>query len=271
MVSTYTLTRERTTPRLTLVCTKRNHNWFHSAVEPLPPVTVGSVGDDTPITMTSTQKSRVRFYRSVIRMTRLLGGDVMVAEVDDNEADSSSKDFGAILLWLPPGKRLGAFDVVNLWRSGLLGTVLPWHYGLTGLYRIEVTFEGKANAMFAEALPKLPPHGFKQEECGYVQMLASNPKYAGRRYASQLLKHQLHQVHFPQYPDRPVILDTSTAQAQRAYEGLGFRLLGQRSVPTDADERGIRLPKGGSAAALSEEARQRIKETCIIRAMARLP
>jgi len=103
-----------------------------------------------------------------------------------------------------------------------------------------------------------------------VQMLASNPKYAGKRYASQLLKHQLHQVHFAQYPDRPVILDTSTAQAVRAYEGLGFTLLGQRSVPTDSDERGIRLPAGG-AAALSEEARQRIKETCIIRAMARLP
>jgi GNAT superfamily N-acetyltransferase len=197
-------------------------------------------------------------------MTRLLGGDVIVAEVDE------TKDFGAILLWLPPHKRLGSLDFVTLWRSGLLGMMLPWHYGLTGVYRIEVTFEGKANDMFAEALPNLPPKGFKQEECGYVQMLASNPKYAGKRYASQLLRHQLHQVHFAQYPDRPVILDTSTAQAVRAYEGLGFTLLGQRSVPTDSDERGIRLPAGG-AAALSEEARQRIKETCIIRAMARLP
>lgn len=218
--------------------------------------------------MTGVQKSRVRFYRSVIRLTRLIGGLVLVVEApssSDNGEATTGTDFGAVLLWMPPSKRLGAYDIVTIARSGLLGLMLPWHYGLTGLYRVQIVFESNVQSMLAETLPGLPPHGFREDECAFVQMLVANPNHAGKGYASKLLDYQIDQ-HFAQYPDRPVALDSTTAPAIRAYERLGFKLLGQRPLKTDTDENGIRL-KGP----VDEQAKQRIKDTCVQRVLAKLP
>ncbi|KIX07326.1 uncharacterized protein Z518_01979 [Rhinocladiella mackenziei CBS 650.93] len=242
-----------------------NHNWFHGVSEPLDPVTIGNFGS-TPPPMTRHQNSRIRFYRSLIRLVRLLDGPVMVAEVSASEnANDTAKEIGAVLLWLPPSKRLGPFDVLKLWQSGLLSLTLPWHYGPTGLYRIEMVFESNIQSMWAKTLPDLPPNGWKEQDCGFVQMLASNPKYAGKRFASALLKDQIEQ-HFAQYPDRPVILDTTTLQGIRAYEKLGFKLLSETPVNTKTDAKGIRLK-----ADASEEVKRQARETCIQRVMVKLP
>ncbi|KIW88169.1 uncharacterized protein Z519_11280 [Cladophialophora bantiana CBS 173.52] len=248
-----------------------NHNWFHGVSRPLEPVMIG-----TPTSkphMNSLQKSRVRFYRSLISMTRLLDGLVLVAEVNppavesdaNNATTTKQPDIGAVLLWLPPKKRMGTFDLLKLWRSGFLGLMLPWHYGLTGFYRIQLVFEENIHKMWTRTLPDLPPHGFKEDECGFVQMIASNPKYAGKRYASALLNYKIEQ-HFAEFPDRPVILDTTTTQGIRAYEKLGFKLLAEVPVDSGTDAQGMKL-KSNASGEIKTEAR----ETCIQRVMARLP
>src|SRR4051794_961915 len=90
----------------------RNHNWFHNISEPLEPITLGTIDSKPP--MSKLQKSRVCFYRAVIRLTRLIGGSVNVAEVPSGEdaGDSSKTDIGAILLWFPPNVRMGALDLL---------------------------------------------------------------------------------------------------------------------------------------------------------------
>lgn len=218
-----------------------------------------------PPPMTSLQQSRVRFYRSLIRMTRLIGGLVLVADVPSSTDPANDElEVGAILLWLPPSRRLGDFDLITLWRSGFMGLMLPWHYGLTGFHRIQSIFEANIHSMFTKALPNLP-RGFKPENCGFIQMLASNPKHKGKRYASALLKFQIEQ-HFAQYPDTPVILDTTTTEGVRAYERLGFKLLGEMPVDTKTDASGIRLKSNAS-----DELKREAKDTCIQRVMTKLP
>ncbi|KIW18823.1 hypothetical protein PV08_03112 [Exophiala spinifera] len=242
-----------------------NHNWFHGVSEALAPVDVGQVGGPTP-SMTSSQKSRVKFYRSLINVTRLIGGDVLVADIPSSDASGDAeKDVAAILLWLPPFTRLGGFDIITLWKSGFLGLVLPWHYGLRGLHRIDSVFEANIHSMFSKTLPDLPPKGFEEKECGFVQMIARNPRYTGKGYASQLLQYQLEQ-HFAKHPDVPVILDTTTKDAIRAYERLGFKLLAEKPLDTGTDETGILL-KG----AVEDQTRQRIREHCVQRIMVKLP
>ncbi|KAJ9606035.1 hypothetical protein H2200_009884 [Cladophialophora chaetospira] len=242
-----------------------NHNWFHGVSQPLEPVTQSTTS--TNPTLTKLQRSRVRFYRAVLALTRMIGGTVVVADVPAPESSTNTKrrDIGAILLWLPPSKRLGAFDLLTLYRSGFLGLMLPWHYGLTGFNRVQLTFEENIAKMWSRILPDLPPHGFKEHECGFVQMIAANPKYAGKGHASALLKYQIGQ-HFAEFPDRPVILDTTTKQGIRAYERLGFKLLAETPVDTGTDARGIRLAKDAS-----EEIKKEARETCVQRVMAMLP
>ena len=224
--------------------------------------------------MTKLQKSRVRLYRALIKLTRLSGGSVTVAEVpskaDTNDMRNSSnstlgRDVGAILLWLPPGNRLSTLDIRVLYRSGFLALTLPWHYGLKGFHRIDLVFEGNIRKMWSQTLPNLPPHGFKESDCGFVQMLASNPQCAGKGYASALLKYQLQQ-HFAEFPDRPAILDTTTLQGIRAYERLGFKLLASKPVETGTDKHGMKLRRGAS-----EEVKEEAREVCVQRVMVKLP
>jgi len=202
-------------------------------------------------------------------MTRLLGGDVLVAQVHPSSAGPASSrvsedgvEIGGILLWLPPEKRLGGLDLLTLWRSGFLALIAPWNYGLTGLHRIQNVFEANVHAMFARTLPDL---GVKERDCAFVQMLAINPKYAGKGYASALLKYRVEQ-HFQQFPDRPVILDSTTVYGVRAYERLGFKLLAQTPVDTGTDAGGIKLKPNPDP-----EVVRLAKETCIQRVLARLP
>ncbi|KAI1610065.1 hypothetical protein EDD37DRAFT_147296 [Exophiala viscosa] len=237
-----------------------NHNWFQGISEPLQPVEIGRINGPTP-KMSNLQKSRVMFYRTVIRLTRLVGGEAWVAEVPSSESDGAPTDVGAIVLWLPPRKRLADHDVFTLWRSGILNLTLPWHYGFTGLYRIQFVFEANVASMIAKNLPE----GFQMVECGFPQIIARNPKYPGKGYASQLFKHILDR-HFEEYPGTPVLLDTSTDQGVRAYERLGFKLIDQVPVETDTDETGIRLTK-----AVTAGAKQRIRDTCVQRVMVKMP
>ncbi|KAL2414685.1 hypothetical protein ABEF95_001221 [Exophiala dermatitidis] len=245
-----------------------NHNWFHGISKPLEPVQIGTVNGPTP-PMTRRQKTRVRFYRSLVKLTRYLAGDsnVLVVDVPASGTDGTpgARDIGAILLWSPPGKRIKWYDTLNLVRSGNLALILPWHYGPSGFWRIEMIYEANVFSMFRKTLPDLPPSGFKEPQCGFIQMLATNSKYLGNGYASLVLKHRMDQ-HFVEFPDRPVILDTTTEQAIRAYTKLGYKILAQMPVDTGTDELGIWLSKSAS-----EEVKRRGRETCIQTVMVKMP
>jgi hypothetical protein len=239
----------------------RNHNWFHSAKTPIPPVEVGTVTSRPQFTRR--QRSRVKFYRALIELTHLAGGSVNVATIP------STHEIAAILLWLPPNKRNGT-DVLTLYRSGFLSLILPWKYGLRGLHRIDTVFEGNIKRMFSETLPKQCSRlgkrdGIREEDCAFVQMIASNQAFAGKRYASTLFAHQLQQ-HFKEFPGAPVLLDTTTDQGIRAYENLGFSVLARTPVVTGTDADGFKLKKDAN-----EEMRREGREICVQSVMIKLP
>lgn len=96
-------------------------------------------------------------------------------------------------------------------------------------------------------------------------MLASNPKYAGKGYASALLKWKCEQ-HFENFKGVPVILDTTTEQGMRVYVRLGFELLDEKKVATGTDARGITLKTDAEESVKEEAAR-----ICIQRVMIRMP
>src|ERR1700759_5183011 len=102
--------------------------------------------------------------------------------------------------------------------------------------------------MFATATKQF---GVKAEDCGFVQMVACNPQYAGKGYASKLLARQI-ELHQAEFPGVPVVLDTTTQQGIRAYERLGFKLFGERKVATGTDKMGIKLKKGAGTDVIAE-------------------
>ena len=240
----------------------RNHNWFHGISEPLQPVTIHVDPSNKPVE-SRTQACRVRFYLALIKLTRLLQGSVSVAEVPANEVTQGrSFDIGAILLWLPPNKRLGSFDISKLWSSGFLSLILPWNYGFGAFHRIDDIFEANIKKMFGETLG---PRGINDHNCGFMQMIASNQAYAGKGYASALLKWQIEQ-HFKDFPGKPVVLDTTTEQGIRAYQRLGFELLAERPVDTGTDGGGFLLKKDAN-----EATREAGRKMCVQRVMIRIP
>lgn len=136
-------------------------------------------------------------------------------------------------------------------------------YGLKSIYRLQAIFENNVNQMFS--LHVKAKSGFQPADCGFVQMLAINPKFAGKGYASALLKWRCEQ-HFQDFKDIPVILDTTTEQGIRAYVRLGFELLDERKVETGTDSSGIALKKDAESSVKEEAAK-----ICIQRVMMKMP
>lgn len=112
-----------------------------------------------------------------------------------------------------------------MYRSGFLRTM--YDYGLSGIHRIDTIFEGNISRMFKAA-------NVNEAEHDFVQMLASNPKYAGRGLASHLLRWRVERC------EGSVVMDTSTVSAMRAYQRMGFKVLGEVEVRTGCDTVGIR-------------------------------
>jgi GNAT superfamily N-acetyltransferase len=243
----------------------RNHNWFQNISSPLDPIQfTDHYKSRQPLT--SLQSSRVKFYHALVKLVRLTEGSILLASVpfsspEGVQNEPKTDDIGAILLWLPPKKRVSLpRSIPKIYASGFLGALKS--YGLNSLWRILGVFEANVEKMLNA---QVKPRGFQPSECGFVQMLASNPKYAGKGYASALLKWQL-QRHFEEFEGVPVILDTSTEQGVRAYLKLGFELLDQRKVATGTDARGIAL-KRDTEDSVKEEA----TKVCAQRVMIKMP
>jgi len=172
-----------------------------------------------------------------------------------------AKDIGAILLWLPPKKRvIIPSSIPKLYSSGFLSALKS--YGLKSTYRIQGVFEANVEAMFNTTVRA---RGFEPSECGFVQMLARNPKFDRRGYASDLLKWRCAR-HFEEFEGTPVILDTTTEQGIRAYVRLGFEQLDETKVVTGTDARGIILKKD-----VEESVKEEAARVCVQRVMILMP
>lgn len=209
--------------------------------------------------MSRIQDVRRRLYLALIKLTRAVGGQILLAEVLN---DKGEEDAGAILLWQPPFKHMTHLQPWLLYQTGFLSLLMPWNYGLAAYHRVEVVFEGNIKKMFDDTLK---PRGISVDECGFIQMIAANPRYPGRGYASTLLDWQMKQ-HFKDYPQKPVILDTTTEQGIRAYKRLGFELLAQTFVNTGTDADGLLLKPDAS-----EEVKEKASKVCVQSVMVKMP
>jgi len=201
---------------------------MQALASPLPSIPIEAF---EPVTLSAPQSARLDFYLALIKLTRLLSGSVTVTIPPCTPTDIDPLP-GAVLLWLPPHARPTVF---LLWRSGFLYVLL--RYGLTAIWHL-YCFERDLETL---NLSVLSPLGYKREGCGFVFMLAANPEYRGKSYAALLLQREI-QVHREHFPGVPVVLDTTTDQALRVYERLGFRELGRRRIEAVTDAEGIKVP-----------------------------
>jgi GNAT superfamily N-acetyltransferase len=106
-------------------------------------------------------------------------------------------------------------------RSGFLYTVV-FYFGPVAVWHL-YTFERDLEALAVSLLS--PPLVYKKDDCGFVLLIATDPQFARMRYGAQLLQWQIKR-HRKEFPGMPVVLDTTTNQAQKVYERLGFSMWG---------------------------------------------
>jgi GNAT superfamily N-acetyltransferase len=165
-------------------------------------------------------------------------------------------------MWSPPTSPHSAgLSLLELYRTGFLNLMLPWNNGISAFLRVD-KFEKGISSLLTSTLP---PRGIKRENSAFVQMIASNPIYSGKGYASKLLEWQMKQ-HFEEFPDKPVLLDTTTKQAIRAYERLGWEMLAEKELETGTDKDGFWLRRGAS-----QEEKREAREVCLQRVMILMP
>jgi len=201
----------------------------------IPPVKVPELASDAlKIKQSSSvlQQARIGFYHSVVKMTRLLGGEVLISKSKSTE----TLQVQAILLWLPAHHQLSAFPIITLYQSGFFKTM--WDYGVRGVYRVLFVYEDNVHKMFKKA-------GTNVEDGALVQMLVANPEFNGHGYASKLLWWKM-QRHWAENPNIDVHLDTANDYGQKVYERLGFTNIGNMDVYSGTDAEGIALPKNNA-------------------------
>lgn len=210
----------------------RNHNWYQGLTQAVPPIKIPDSADEAlkiKQSASALQQARVGFYHSVIKMTRLLGGDILISKSQSTEA----LQVQAILLWLPAHHQLSALPVITLYQSGFFKVM--WDYGVRGVYKVLFVYEDDVHKMFKKA-------GTNVEDGALVQMLVANPEFNGHGYASKLLWWKM-QHHWAENPGIDVHLDTGSDYGQKVYERLGFATIGKMYVHSGTDADGFALPK----------------------------
>ena len=155
------------------------------------------------------------------------------------------------------------------WRTGLTQALLG--LSLRGLGRVAFTFEGNVGRMIAQALKRMDVADGREERLVQVQGCVRNPEWEGRAPARRLLDWAIRRRWELQRAEGggqgrpiPVWLDTTIDEGVRAYEAVGFRLVGECMVNTGADKKGIKLKKDATMEQ-REEGRQIAKQRVMIR------
>ncbi|KAI4270611.1 MAG: hypothetical protein L6R38_007076 [Xanthoria sp. 2 TBL-2021] len=252
----------------------RNHNWFQCLTSPLDPIASTS----TPLT--PLQARRLAFYRSWFALVRSHCGAVTLAYTPSTTypapssaapdpplfTTSPSNAIAAVVLLLPPHARPSWFEPLIAWRSGLLPALFG--LGLRGIWRVAVTFESNVERMISEGLKARKVAGGDQGNLVMCHGCVRNPQWEGKAPAQRLFdwairrwwKRERESGESP----TPVWLDTSIDEGVRAYEAIGFEVLGECAVDTGADAKGIKLEPESTEEA-KEKARKRSRQWVMLR------
>ncbi|KAL8678386.1 MAG: hypothetical protein Q9186_005254 [Xanthomendoza sp. 1 TL-2023] len=251
-----------------------NHNWFQCLTTPL------DVIPSTTTPLTHLQARRLAFYRSWFTLVRAHLGAVTIAYTPPATHSTSSSStsnpqpfttspsnsIAAVVLLLPPHARPSWFEPLIAWRSGLLPALLG--LGLRGMWRVLVTFEGNVERMIYEGLKAQKVAGGDQRNLVMCNGCVRNPEWEGKVPARRLLNWAVEQwwerERLAGKSRTPVWLDTSVDEGVRAYQEIGFQVLGECAVDTGADVNGIKLGHGATQEA-KEKARKRSRQWVMLR------
>ncbi|KAL8720951.1 MAG: hypothetical protein Q9225_002278 [Loekoesia sp. 1 TL-2023] len=251
-----------------------NHNWFQCLNLPLDLI-ISTTSSLTPL-----QARRLAFYRSWFRLVRAHSGAVTLAytlSTKYSAASSSTPDpqlfttspsnsIAAVVLLLPPHARPSWFEPLTAWRSGLLPSLLG--LGLRGMWRVIVTFEGNIGRMISAGLKARNVAEGHEGNLVMCHGCVRNPQWEGRAPARRLLDWEIKRWWKREKEaggsPTPVWLDTTIDEGVRAYEAVGFELLGECAVDTGADAMGIRLGLEANEET-KEEARKRSRQRVMLR------
>ncbi|KAL8799651.1 MAG: hypothetical protein Q9182_005721 [Xanthomendoza sp. 2 TL-2023] len=251
-----------------------NHNWFQCLITPLDLIT------STTAPLTSLQARRLAFYRAWFALVRAHSGTVSLAYTPSatHPAPSSSKSplqpftaspsnsIAAVVLLLPPHARPSWFEPLIAWRTGLLPGLFG--LGLRGVWRVLVTFEGNVERMITEGLKARKVAGGDQANLVMCHGCVRNPQWEGKAPGRRLLNWAIEQWWERQSvageSRTPVWLDTSIDEGVRAYQEIGFKVLGERAVDTGADYNGIKFKPRATEEA-KEKARKRSRQWVMLK------
>ena len=232
--------------------------------------------------LTRLQARRLAFYRSWLALVRIHCGVITLAytaSATDCErsfttsdpqifATSPSNSIAAVVLLLPPHARPSWFELLIAWRAGLLQSLFG--LGLRGVWRICVAFERNVERMISRGLKLRNIAGGDQKNLVMCHGCVRNPQWEGRAPARKLFNWTIERW-WERERDvgrspTPVWLDTTIDEGVRAYQEIGFEVLGECAVDTGADAEGIKL--GYEA---TEEVKNRAKRRSRQWVMLRVP
>ncbi|KAL8821140.1 MAG: hypothetical protein Q9223_000795 [Gallowayella weberi] len=234
----------------------------------------------TTTLLTPLQARRLAFYRAWFALVRAHSGTVTLAYTPSatHPAPSSSEStlqpftaspsnsIAAVVLLLPPHARPSWFEPLIAWRTGLLPGLFG--LGLRGVWRVLVTFEGNVERMITEGLKARKVAGGDQANLVMCHGCVRNPQWEGKAPGRRLLNWSIEQWWERQRvageSPTPVWLDTSIDEGVRAYEEIGFKVLGECAVDTGADFNGIKL-KSSATEEAKEKARKRSRQWVMLK------
>jgi hypothetical protein len=136
------------------------------------------------------------------------------------------------------------------------------------MWRVAVTYEGNVGWMISEGLKARNVAGGDEANLVMCHGCVRNPQWEGKAPARRLLDWTIER-----WWERergaggratPVWLDTSIDEGVRAYEAIGFEVLGECAADTGADAEGIKLGSGADEE-LREKARKRSRQWVMLR------
>lgn len=141
-------------------------------------------------------------------------------------------------------------------------------FGMRGMWRVAVTFEGNVERMISEGLKAQNVAGGDEGNLVKVLGCVRNPQWEGKGSARRLLDWAIQRWWKREKEaggrPTPVWLDTSIDEGVRAYEAIGFKVLGECAVDTGADVNGIKL-EPQSSEEVKEKAKNRSRQWAMLR------
>ncbi|KAF8875329.1 hypothetical protein CPB84DRAFT_1838769 [Gymnopilus junonius] len=156
--------------------------------------------------------ARRQFYVFLLKACFFIGGRITI--LVDRPAGSTKERLLAGALWLPPHKRLAAWMIPTMVKSGVISVLKGW--GLTGFVRIvfhyQESVEHTMHKIFESKGAKTSP-----DNSWYLQLAFTDPPHHGKGFMSLLVREA-----FAHSPKDTYTLEATTAKSRDQYAHLGF-------------------------------------------------